>query len=98
MSIAHTMSQRVFRSINMDIGPNLDRAAKSTLGLRALHLKIGSIIPSGVEVATVLSAPSTVPPIEGIYINRPEAKTAHEPPLPATASDGCPPARAADPL
>jgi len=42
-------------NINISISTHLKRAPKSTLGLRALSLKIGSIILSGVEVATFLS-------------------------------------------
>jgi len=47
---------------------HLKRAAKSTLGLRALRLKIGIIILSGVEVTTFLLVPSAtaVPIMDGI--------------------------------
>ena len=37
---------------------HLNRAAKSTLGVRALRLKMGSIILSGAEVVPVLRVPS----------------------------------------
>ncbi len=42
---------------------HLNRAVKSTLGLRALRLKIGSIIPQQ-DVATLLLVPSSVLIIE----------------------------------
>ncbi len=36
-----------------------------TLGLRALRLKIGNILLSGVDVATFLLVPSAVPTVQG---------------------------------
>jgi len=55
---------------SISLSTHLNRAAKSTLGLRALRLKIGSIILSGVEAVTFLLVPSAaaLPIMEGVSI------------------------------